>query len=103
MDMKAQVVSREHKFDIWDFIRNNNHLLTLITLIILLLRGRGRWAQVVVESMQDAAKVTCMIFVVFIGATFFNLFLIQAGVPTYVSELIVSAPYSPKVLIYLIL
>jgi tripartite ATP-independent transporter DctM subunit len=76
---------------------------TLITLVMLLLRGRGRWAQVVVESMQDAAEVTCMIFVIFIGATFFNLFLIQAGVPNYVSELIVSAPYSPRVLIYLIL
>ena len=35
MEMKAQAVSREHKFDIWDFIRNNNHLLTLITLIII--------------------------------------------------------------------
>ena len=72
-------------------------------LIILLARVRkGRW-EAVSESMKDAANVSCSIFIIFLGAMFFNLFLIQAGVPTYVGNLIASSSYSPLILMFLIL
>jgi C4-dicarboxylate transporter, DctM subunit len=75
----------------------------LTALIILLIRLRkGRW-QAISDSMKDAASVSCSIFVIFLGAMFFNLFLIQAGVPTYVGNLIASSSYSSLLLITLIL
>jgi len=71
--------------------------------IILLVRVRkGRW-EAVSESMKDAANVSCSIFIIFLGAMFFNLFLIQAGVPSYVGNLIASSSYSPLILMFLIL
>jgi ribose transport system permease protein len=35
MELRAQAQLKEHRFDIWDFIRSNNHLITLVTLIII--------------------------------------------------------------------
>ena len=35
MELRAQAKLKEHRFDIWDFIRSNNHLITLVTLIII--------------------------------------------------------------------
>jgi len=75
----------------------------LTALIMLLVRIRkGHW-EAVSEAMKDAANVSCSIFIIFLGAMFFNIFLIQAGVPTYVGNLIASSSYSRLILIILIL
>ena len=75
----------------------------LAALIILLIRVRkSRW-QAVSDSMKDAANVSCSIFIIFLGAMFFNIFLIQAGVPTHVGNLIASSSYPSVLLITLIL
>jgi len=76
---------------------------TLIALIMLLVRVRKGRREAVSEAMKDAANVTCSLFIIFLGAMFFNIFLIQAGVPTYVGNLIASSSYSPLILIILIL
>jgi C4-dicarboxylate transporter, DctM subunit len=75
----------------------------LIALIMLLFRVRKGRMEVVSEAMKDAANVTCSLFIIFLGAMFFNIFLIQAGVPTYVGNLIASSSYSRLILIILIL
>jgi len=75
----------------------------LIALIMLLVRVRKGRKEAVSEAMKDAANVSCSIFIIFLGAMFFNIFLIQAGVPTYVANLIASSSYSRLILIILIL
>jgi C4-dicarboxylate transporter DctM subunit len=75
----------------------------LTALIMLLVRIRKGHREAVSEAMKDAANVSCSIFIIFLGAMFFNIFLIQAGVPTYVGNLIVSSSYSRLILMILIL
>ncbi|MBN2031972.1 MAG: TRAP transporter large permease [Deltaproteobacteria bacterium] len=75
----------------------------LTALILLLVRVRKGRREAVSEAMKDAANVSCSIFVIFLGAMFFNIFLIQAGVPTYVGNLIASSSYPSMVLIILII
>jgi C4-dicarboxylate transporter DctM subunit len=75
----------------------------LTALIMLLVRIRKGHREAVSEAMKDAANVSCSIFIIFLGAMFFNIFLIQAGVPTYVGNLIASSSYSRLILMILIL
>jgi C4-dicarboxylate transporter, DctM subunit len=75
----------------------------LAALIMLLFRVRKGRREAISESMKDAANVSCSIFVIFLGAMFFNIFLIQAGVPTHIGNFIASLPYSPLILMILIL
>ena len=50
---------------------------TLIALIMLLVRVRKGRKEAVSEAMKDAANVTCSLFIIFLGAMFFNIFLIS--------------------------
>ena len=75
----------------------------LTALIMLLARIRKGQGKAVSEAMKDAANVSCSIFIIFLGAMFFNIFLIQAGVPTYVANLIASSSHSRLILMILIL
>ena len=75
----------------------------LTALIMLLARVRKGHREAISEAMKDAANVSCSIFIIFLGAMFFNIFLIQAGVPTYVGNLIASSSHSRLILMILIL
>ena len=75
----------------------------LAALIILLFRVRKNRREAVADGMKDAANVSCSIFVIFLGAMFFNIFLIQAGVPTYIGDLISSSSHSRLISLIMIL
>jgi len=72
-------------------------------IIILLLRKRKHSPRALSRSLLDAASTSCMIFAIFIGATFFASFLIQAGVPQYVASVLISTGFPPMILLCLIL
>ena len=71
-------------------------------LIISLLRRRMTWSGLF-KALKDTAKTTSFILFVFIGAMIFNTFISISALPRLLTELIVSIPASPKVILIIII
>ena len=70
-------------------------------LLALVMGGLNR--QVLREIVRETAALTGMIFLILIGAAFFNFFLETTGLPMALSEMIGNSGLSPTVVMLLIL
>ncbi|WP_042398657.1 TRAP transporter large permease, partial [Geomicrobium sp. JCM 19037] len=72
------------------------------SLIVATILGRFKMTQLL-ESLDESVRLTCMIFMIIIGATLFSQFLAISGIPSFVSEEIIRWGLNPYVVLAAIL
>ncbi|HUV59691.1 MAG TPA: TRAP transporter large permease [Desulfatiglandales bacterium] len=74
----------------------------LVTLIFFILRKGIRY-RLILESLMDSIRISCMIFIIIIGAMFFSRFLAVSGFIDVISKFLLSLPVPPHVVLIAIL